>query len=615
MGIQINGTTDTISAVDGSLDINQNATFGNNVTIGGTLTYSDVTNIDSVGLVTAKNGLRIHAGGIDLTSGISTFSDNIQIADKIIHKDDTDTNIRFPSANTFAVETSGDERLRITSAGKVGINTTTPYTALEVQGDGGTNDATITFTRHGSPANGSVIGSNFYRIGTDSVAGIGAYRESAMDDAYLAFHTQATGGNYTERLRITSAGKVGIGSAVPAYNLDISGSGTQQLAVQSTGAADAVIRLNNSVLSWDFDNDGNGTVESGAAGTLHLRNSSLGDAAVMSFTAAGNIGISTSVPSTGQDLTFDGASNYKAGIFYRQAGVSQYRFMCEGGTGHVYYDTFVDGGDHVFRTNAAAGASEKLRITEEGTVQFGTSGVLKVEINNSVSGHKFISQCDDNNNGFEVYQQHGSTATRNTLAVYDNRGNSGAKQLSFAVIGDGNVSVPHGNLVFGNDCGINFAAADDTATGETTDSSMFDDYEEGRWTPYFGTNSQLQLTATYTHQSGSYTKVGNLVFVMFDIIVSNTPSGSAGYPLISGLPYAPLTGQTTQGGFPVPSFRSMSAAPADMRAYGTDSYGHNSHSAIWIAYYNSSGVSQQPAGGTFWTSGRMTGNLTYRTAA
>ena len=121
MGIQINGTTDTISAVDGSLDINQNATFGNNVTIGGTLTYSDVTNIDSVGLVTAKNGLRIHAGGLDLTSGISTFSDNIQIADKIIHKDDTDTAIRFPATDTFAVETGGSERLRITSSGDVGI--------------------------------------------------------------------------------------------------------------------------------------------------------------------------------------------------------------------------------------------------------------------------------------------------------------------------------------------------------------------------------------------------------------------------------------------------------------------------------------------------------------
>ena len=265
--------------------------------------------------------------------------------------------------------------------------------------------------------------------------------------------------------------------------------------------------------------------------------------------------------------------------------------------------------------NGTTTLDERMRITNAGIIQCGTSGVLKAEINNAVSGHQFISQCDDNNNGFEVYQQHGSTATRNTLAVYDNRGSSASKQLAFAVIGDGNVSVPHGNLVFGNDCGINFAAADDTATGETTTSSMFDDYEEGTWTPYFGTSGALQLTATYTTQTGTYTKVGNLVFVMFDLVVSNTPSGATGYPLISGLPYAPLTGQSTQGGFPVPSFRSMSAAPADMRAYGTDSYGHNTHSSIWIAYYNSSGVTQQPSGGTFWTSGRITGNLTYRTAA
>ena len=42
-------------------------TFSGNVTIGGTLTYEDVTNIDSVGLVTARNGLQVLAG-------ISTFS-------------------------------------------------------------------------------------------------------------------------------------------------------------------------------------------------------------------------------------------------------------------------------------------------------------------------------------------------------------------------------------------------------------------------------------------------------------------------------------------------------------------------------------------------------------
>ena len=43
-----------------------NATFAGNVSVGGTLTYEDVNNIDSVGLITARNG-------IDVLAGISTF--------------------------------------------------------------------------------------------------------------------------------------------------------------------------------------------------------------------------------------------------------------------------------------------------------------------------------------------------------------------------------------------------------------------------------------------------------------------------------------------------------------------------------------------------------------
>ena len=42
------------------------AAFSGNVSIGGTLTYEDVTNVDSVGVVTARNG-------INVTAGISTF--------------------------------------------------------------------------------------------------------------------------------------------------------------------------------------------------------------------------------------------------------------------------------------------------------------------------------------------------------------------------------------------------------------------------------------------------------------------------------------------------------------------------------------------------------------
>ena len=52
-------------------------TFSGNVSVGGTLTYEDVTNIDSVGFITARSGVRITNGGIIVTSGISTFGANV----------------------------------------------------------------------------------------------------------------------------------------------------------------------------------------------------------------------------------------------------------------------------------------------------------------------------------------------------------------------------------------------------------------------------------------------------------------------------------------------------------------------------------------------------------
>lgn len=45
-----------------SIDVT-NITASGNVSIGGTLTYEDVTNVDSVGVVTARNGLKILGGG------------------------------------------------------------------------------------------------------------------------------------------------------------------------------------------------------------------------------------------------------------------------------------------------------------------------------------------------------------------------------------------------------------------------------------------------------------------------------------------------------------------------------------------------------------------------
>jgi len=63
---------------DGStLSIVGDATFTGNVSVAGTLTSEEKTNIDSIGIVTARTGVRINSGGLVISSGVATFTDAI----------------------------------------------------------------------------------------------------------------------------------------------------------------------------------------------------------------------------------------------------------------------------------------------------------------------------------------------------------------------------------------------------------------------------------------------------------------------------------------------------------------------------------------------------------
>ena len=53
-----------------NLNVSGIATIGGNISIGGTLTYEDVTNVDSLGIGTFRSGINVSGGQLDVGSNI-----------------------------------------------------------------------------------------------------------------------------------------------------------------------------------------------------------------------------------------------------------------------------------------------------------------------------------------------------------------------------------------------------------------------------------------------------------------------------------------------------------------------------------------------------------------
>lgn len=118
--------------------------------------------------------------------------------------------------------------------------------------------------------------------------------------------------------------------------------------------------------------------------------------------------------------------------------------------------------------------------------------------------------------------------------------NNGAASAASATLADsklsvafgGNVTVPVGNLVVGTaGRGIDFSA-NANAPGMT--SEVLNWYEEGTWTP---TMTSASGTTTVNSSSARYTRIGDKVFVVFQINYSTDASVSTSNFTIGGLPF------------------------------------------------------------------------------
>ena len=90
------------AATVGGVLSGSSANFSGNVTVLGDLTYENVTNQDSIGIATARAGLRITGGGLDVV-GVATFNDNVKLldSDKLLLGTGEDLEIYHDGSNSF----------------------------------------------------------------------------------------------------------------------------------------------------------------------------------------------------------------------------------------------------------------------------------------------------------------------------------------------------------------------------------------------------------------------------------------------------------------------------------------------------------------------------------
>ena len=188
------------------------------------------------------------------------------------------------------------------------------------------------------------------------------------------------------------------------------------------------------------------------------------------------------------------------------------------------------------------GGTERARIHSDGKVGINSTAPSNLFTIESTSNNQFAIKSDDSNADIVLADTGGSARVRHTGTTFE-IWTGGAAGSYFAqssarrmqIDSSGNTTLNTGNLVIGTSGkGIDFSA---TSDGSGTDTSeLFDDYEEGTWTPNIRNDG---TTATWTTQQGKYVKIGQQVTVWLNADGGSVPrsGGTSSSLIMTGLPY------------------------------------------------------------------------------
>ena len=408
-------------------NINSNVTSGvstfaslnitGDLDVGGALTYEDVTNVDSVGVVTARDIIFSGSTGTAGQFVLRRDSDGANIGQFRSDVGTNDISIGNGGSGSLILKTGANtERLRITSAGNVGIDNTTPHRQLVVANGGdiacfGANGgiyfgtSTGGFRNNGAIARAQQAG---YHVSGSQVGDLVMAPEA---DKALIFSSGGTSTMY-ERLRLTTGGNIGINDSGPNFHLDVNGN---------------IALREGQVLTWHdgsgnkagdiyMDSSDNFVFRNTSSVTERLRITSDGAIAVGNASQMGSNYARISIDCQGRDVLTDVTDITKYGLaFHNDPNTNDANgigFFNDDGTNCGGYILHQDKGsnnlgDLIFGTSATSNNPiERLRITSDGNMGLGVTpiapGNTALHIGETTSGDPVRLHMTTANTGHTV---------------------------------------------------------------------------------------------------------------------------------------------------------------------------------------------------------------------
>jgi hypothetical protein len=326
--------------------------------------------------------------------------------------------------------TNATERMRITSAGNVGIGTSLPEEKVTINGSfrAASQDWQMQIlnpdTAAANKGGGIAFGGSYTGTTQTYFSNILGAKENGTADnlaGYLSFYTRASGAGYTaERMRITSSGNVGIGvvpnsswhSTLTALQIG----GNASLSAQSAVGASKQAYFSQNVfndgdqkyISTDqasnyYQGDGKHVFQVAASGSA---NAAISFTTAMTIDNSGNVGIGTSSPAgklsisngtifVGSEANTTQTNNLLNGYGYR-IGATLY--------GSVGIRSSYNSGNNQASLEFYTEATERMRITSSGNVGIGnTASGFNAQADNLIVG------SGSGANGITIYSGNDST--------------------------------------------------------------------------------------------------------------------------------------------------------------------------------------------------------------